>query len=355
MTSVFAARRRAEEFDALVDGPRPATPRDAPLRRAPRARRRAPATPAPSQPRPEFVADLRERADGRGRDRCSCPADDAASRLPARRRAAPRRDRRLAAAVGGLAIVGATTSMAVAAQTALPGDALYPVKRAIESAQTGLTVDERPRAQTLLANASGRLDEVDRAQPRRATPTATPRSPATLDDFTDQADRGRRPAARRLRRDRRPDARSTSCATSPPSSMDDARRARSRACPPTPATSCSSTPPRSLSQIDAAAAQACPTCGGAGIDADPADRSSPPSDSTGLATSPAPTARPPGARTSARRAAPLDGRPARSRPADHRRRRRRRPASAARPRRGTDADAAAAHRRPTGSRPDRAT
>ena len=63
-------------------------------------------------------------------------------------------------------IVGATTSMAVAAQSALPGDALYPLKRAIENAQTGFSVDEREKGTHMLANATGRLDEISDAHPR---------------------------------------------------------------------------------------------------------------------------------------------------------------------------------------------
>ena len=108
--------------------------------------------------------------------------------LPPRRSA---RERRIAAAVGGLALVGATTSMAMAAQDALPGEALYPVKRAMENAQTGLQLDEGDKGATLLANASGRLDEVsalsesasgedtDRRSrtPSTRSPTRPPRPP----------------------------------------------------------------------------------------------------------------------------------------------------------------------------------
>ncbi len=55
----------------------------------------------------------------------------------------------------------ATTSMAVAAQTALPGDVLYPLKRALENAQTGVRVDDASKGSSLLANARGRLAEID--------------------------------------------------------------------------------------------------------------------------------------------------------------------------------------------------
>ena len=86
------------------------------------------ATPAP-EPDPAFVAALRERlmaeaetvltaaAAERGRRRRPAPA------APGRRRAVRRRNRRLAAVVSGVILVGATATMAVAAQSALPGRA----------------------------------------------------------------------------------------------------------------------------------------------------------------------------------------------------------------------------------------
>jgi hypothetical protein len=133
MTAVFATRRRAEEFARLLDAPSPA---DVPagqrdLLEVVASLRATPAV----EPRPEFVSDLRARlmsAADTLLEPTPAPATTAAetARLtlpPARRR----RDRRFAVAVGGLALVGATTSMAVAAQTALPGESLYPVTRAI--------------------------------------------------------------------------------------------------------------------------------------------------------------------------------------------------------------------------------
>ena len=182
MSPVFSARRRAEEFDSLVEGA--STRRDdaryaefleivASLR----------SVPAPA-PRPEFVASLRERLMTAAETELvpgpPRPADDRLA-LPTRRP----RERRLAAAVGGLAIVGATTSMAVAAQSALPGDLLYPLKRASENVHPGISVDEGERGATLLANAEGRLDEVTALSLDGAN-----EDPAlvedTLNTFTDQ-------------------------------------------------------------------------------------------------------------------------------------------------------------------------
>ena len=181
MTPVFAARRRAEEFAALVEDPSAVAAGDArydALLGVVTAMRE---TTAPAA-RPEFVADLRARLMAEA-ETALVPVDTSRLTLPARR---PARERRIAAAVGGLALVGATTSMAVAAQSALPGDALYPVKRAIEDVHAGISVGEGQKGATLLDSAGGRLDEVtaltsgDHAGDDLVVAD-------TLNDFTDQA------------------------------------------------------------------------------------------------------------------------------------------------------------------------
>jgi len=190
MTPVFAARRRAEEFASLVDAPstgRSGDPRyDDLLRLVGSLRETIPVT-----ARPEFVAGLRERL-LTAADTALVPAAGDATRLrteterltlPPRRSA---RERRIAAAVGGLALVGATTSVAMAAQDALPGEALYPVKRAVENARTGLQIHEGDKGVTLLATASGRLDEVS-ALSEQNDGSDTLAIADTLDVFADQA------------------------------------------------------------------------------------------------------------------------------------------------------------------------
>jgi hypothetical protein len=185
MSPVFAARRRAEEFQALVEGT--STGRDSDARYAEflelvqGLRETVPVT-----ARPEFVAELREQLldEARTLARTGKGADVAARLTVNRSPSAKRRERRLAAAVGGLAIVGASTGMAVAAQSALPGDPLYPLKRAIENAQTGVQVNEDAKGKTLLENASGRLEEVDRLS-RESDDAETVAE--TLQAFTDQA------------------------------------------------------------------------------------------------------------------------------------------------------------------------
>ena len=186
--TAFPARRRADEFEALLSrGPgTPLSEREAAhfahlldvvgdLRALPEA-----------EPRPEFSASLRERL--------MAEADTVLVRRPA---APPRlamptttrpRQRRLAAALGGAALVGATATMAVAAQTALPGESLYGVKRGIESAQVRLADDESQRGRTLLAQADTRLTELE--QLAAGDGGREQLIPDTLDAFTEQSSDG---------------------------------------------------------------------------------------------------------------------------------------------------------------------
>jgi Domain of unknown function (DUF5667) len=188
MTPVFAVRRRAEEFAALVDAPSTGGSDGARfddlLTLVGTLRDTTPVT-----PRPEFVADLRGRL-MTAADAALAPAEAAKLRPEAQRLTLPprrsARDRRIAAAVGGLALVGATTSMAMAAQNALPGDVLYPVKRAVENAQTGIQLGDGDKGVALLAHASGRLDEV-RALSEDPSGEDTAAIADTLAAFVDQA------------------------------------------------------------------------------------------------------------------------------------------------------------------------
>lgn len=181
MNPVFSSRRRADEFQAALDGSSDLSSRHAEALALVGALRES----ATVDPRPEFVADLRGRlmaeadvalAAGRVPTR---PAPDLTPRLP-------RRERRLAAAVGSFALVGATASMAVAAQGALPGETLYPLKRALENAQAGVQGEVDEKGSTILASASGRLAEVDELS--RDTDSQDPAViSSTLDTFSEQA------------------------------------------------------------------------------------------------------------------------------------------------------------------------
>lgn len=186
MTSAFSVRPRADEFETLVSrsghatltGRQEARYADllgvvADLRAAPEVRAR-----------PDFVAELRSRLMLEA-ESALLPVPPGTDRLalPVRSR---RRDRRIATLIGGAALLGATSSVAVAAQSALPGDSLYPLKRAIESTQTRLAADGAERGAAVLANAADRLSEIDQLT-RLGTPEDVAAVPATLEAFTEQS------------------------------------------------------------------------------------------------------------------------------------------------------------------------
>ena len=261
MTPVFGARRRAEEFHSLVEDPSTGGLHDAryadfleivaSLRDAPAA-----------QPRPEFVADLREQLMTAADTVLVAVDDESRLTLPSRQRTRrPARDRRIAAAAAGVAIVGATTSMAMAAQSALPGDALYPLKQLIEGAQTGIAVNEADKGATLLENASGRLAEIT-ALSRDGRLEDGEAIADTLNTFTrqsieasdllltDYAATGDESSIAELR-DFTGESMQTLAeleSVVPDQARDELLRAA-----------------RILTQIDAQAQQACPSCGGDGI------------------------------------------------------------------------------------------
>jgi hypothetical protein len=281
MTPVFGARRRAEEFNSLVEDSSAGGLHDAryaefldivaTLRDVPQA-----------QPRPAFVADLREQLMAAA-DTVLVVSDDE-TRLALRSRpSTPRtRERRIAAAAAGLAVVGATTSMAMAAQSALPGDALYPIKRLLEGAETGLAVSEGEKGTTLLANAAGRLDEIT-ALSRDGRLDDSDAVEDTLNDFsqqaiaasdlllTDYAATGDESSITELR-DFTGESMQTLAdleSVVPEQARDELLRAA-----------------RILTQIDAEAQRACPACGGHGIDEIPAILTSSYDSAAGVAATP---------------------------------------------------------------------
>lgn len=185
MTSVFQARRRAEEFAAAVDdGADDSATRDrefttllglvAALRDQP-----------PAEPRAEFVADLRSRLMVEAESALQPEAANLV--LPVRPRG--RRERRLVAVASAFVLIGGTTTMAAAAQGALPGDALYPVKRGIEQAEVQLSTSPAGKGEDLLTQASDRLAEVKGLVASNAA-QSRPQVPATLKAFSDSADQG---------------------------------------------------------------------------------------------------------------------------------------------------------------------
>jgi hypothetical protein len=85
-------------------------------------------------------------------------------------------------------LLGGSAGMAAAAQSALPGEALYPIKRGIERAEAGLSVSTAGRGEDLLRQADGRLTEVKGLL--AGTPAAAPQVPSTIQDFIGQAQEG---------------------------------------------------------------------------------------------------------------------------------------------------------------------
>jgi hypothetical protein len=183
MSSVIPGRRRAEEFAALVDGRSPGTSTGDPLLHADLLRLVADLRELPTAaPRPEFVTSLRASLMAAADE--ALVSLDARLTLPVTTRS--RRDRRVAITAGAIALVGATSSMAVAAQSALPGDALYPIKRVLESAETSLAADDSARADKVIDNATGRLDEMEALSLRNSAESQAA-LPNTLNDFVTQA------------------------------------------------------------------------------------------------------------------------------------------------------------------------
>lgn len=190
MTGLFSSQRRADEFEALLarDPETPLTDGEverfaalltlvSDLRAMPEA-----------MPRPEFAGPLRARlmveADTVLLPQAGSPLAPQRLSMPARGR-----DRRVAILLGGAAMVGATATMAVAAQSALPGESLYSVKRGIEAAEVRFARDDASRGRALLANAETRLTEIE-ALTTGDDLTARQTVPDTLDTFTEQSREG---------------------------------------------------------------------------------------------------------------------------------------------------------------------
>lgn len=182
MTPVFSVRRRAEEFHTLVEDTSAGNSRDARLADCLDLVTMMRDL-APPEPAPEFTAALREQLMAAA-DTLLLPSDDTQRlTLPPRRTA---RDRRIAAVVGGFAVVGASTSLAVAASSALPGEMLYPLKRAMENAETGIHLSDEAKGTSLLANATDRLAEVT-ALSRTSDLGEGAMIAETLNTFSDQS------------------------------------------------------------------------------------------------------------------------------------------------------------------------
>ncbi len=185
MRATFSLRRRADEFEALLSRGTGSSLTDreaarfAELLAVVSDLRTVPEL----TPRAEFVSSLRERLMVEA-DTALVAQPTAPTRLamPVTTRS---RDRRIGALLGGAALVGATATMAVAAQTALPGESLYVVKRGIESVEVRLAGDDGARGRALLAQAGTRLTELEELAAGDGGTTEL--IPDTLDTFTSQS------------------------------------------------------------------------------------------------------------------------------------------------------------------------
>lgn len=245
--------RGAEEFDALVSGRAGDGAEHAELLELVAALRSVP----PVTARPEFVSSLRTQLVAAAERAPVVAQDDVAARLTPRQRRGSR-ERRLAALVGGFAVVSASGSMAMAAQDALPGDVLYPVKRAIENAQTNLQSDGASKADTLLSHAESRLEEVQELTARDADSEVIA---STLQDFTDQTTQ-----ASELALDNYSETGKTDSISDLRAFAADSMDALGALGPLVPEELRSPliTATQTVRQVDAAAWEACPTCSDGG-------------------------------------------------------------------------------------------
>jgi hypothetical protein len=184
MNALIPAHRRAEKFAALVDdsSTTPAGSIDAQFLEIVGALRSA-AADAPT-PRSDFVVDLRARLMTEA-DTALVPTDRRLV-LPQHQHTG-RRQNRLTAAAAALVIVGGTAGMSVAAQSSLPGQALYPLKRGIEQVNEALSFSDAARGEDLLHQADARLTEIDAMLSQGASDNAVA---ANLDSFTSSAGKG---------------------------------------------------------------------------------------------------------------------------------------------------------------------
>ena len=184
MSALLPASRRAERFAALVDATS-TTGADEPyaplLEVVGTLRAAADEEPAP---RADYVADLRSRLMAEA-DTALVPTD-ARLVLP-QRHPTTRKQSRFTAAVAGLVLVGSGAGLAVAAQSSVPGDGLYPIKRGLEHVGERLNLSDAGRGRDLLGQATARLGEVDTLLQRDASDAQVA---ATLRSFNSSAGDG---------------------------------------------------------------------------------------------------------------------------------------------------------------------
>lgn len=181
MSPVSPARRRAEEFASLLEGRGGSAAAHADALEVVAALR----TVVAPEPSAAYVAELRSNLLAAA-DTLLAPAAVRPTRAAHVTTAPQRHGRKLSVAVGTLTVLAGTTGVAMAAQSALPGESLYPIKRILESAQTSLSADDTARAERIMELAHSRLGETQ-ALAQSDAPGSRAQIPATLEDFVAQA------------------------------------------------------------------------------------------------------------------------------------------------------------------------
>lgn len=140
----------------------------------------------------EFVVDLRAQLMAAAVDELSGlddqPAPDTARQRRRRTPAPVRLRRRLAAAATAFVVVGGSFGLVAASAQSMPGDMLYPVKRATERAELMLR-EGAGEGRALLDHAATRLDEVE-ALAAGGESDSDDLIAKTLADFTEDANAG---------------------------------------------------------------------------------------------------------------------------------------------------------------------
>lgn len=185
MTTLFTARRRAEDFANAVEGDARSTGTHnaefAELVEVVSSLR----THTHAAPRADFTAGLRARLMAEAAT--ALTPENVNLLLPVRTRGA--RERRLVAAASVAVLLGGTATMAAAAQNALPGEALYPIKRGIERTEARLSISAAGEGHDLLDQARDRLTEVEGLLASDSVRSA-PQIPQTLNEFAAQSTEG---------------------------------------------------------------------------------------------------------------------------------------------------------------------
>lgn len=158
MTSLFATRRRVEDFARHVESQRPShDPNLAPLLELVALFR-----PATVEPSPAFCSALRGQLMAVAAE-LPAPSGNAPAPEPKpspSRFSRRRRRRATTAAVATVAVASAMVGVAAAAREALPGEALYPVKTKLEGAQVAVATNPESRGRQYLGSSEHRLAEV---------------------------------------------------------------------------------------------------------------------------------------------------------------------------------------------------